>query len=51
MPQANELEFQGGAAAKPEDEDGNDGRQNRDHASDDTAVAPKAVNFLGNSEF
>src|ERR1700730_6698685 len=44
MPQANELEFQGCAATKPEGEDGNDGRQNRDHASDDTAVAKKSQN-------
>ena len=48
MPQANELEFQGGAATKPEGEDGNDGRQNRDHACDGTAVAPKSLDF---SEF
>jgi hypothetical protein len=50
MPKANELEFQEGAATKPEGEDGNDGRQNCDHASDDTAVAPKSPSFLGNSE-
>jgi hypothetical protein len=43
MPQANELEFQGCAATKPEGEDGNDGGQNRDHASDDTAVAQKST--------
>ena len=40
MPRANEFEFQGGAATKAEGEDGNDGRQNRDHACDGTAVAP-----------
>src|ERR1700730_14900812 len=51
MPKANELEFQGGAATKAEREDGNDGRQNRDHASDDTAVASKSLTFLGNSKF
>ena len=51
MLQANELEFQGGAATKPEGEDGNDGRQNRDHACDGTAVARKSLNFLCNSEF
>jgi hypothetical protein len=39
MPQANELEFQGGAATKPEGEDGNDG--GRDHALDRTAMAQK----------
>jgi hypothetical protein len=46
MPQANELEFQGGAATKPEGEDGNDGRQNRDHACEGTAVARKSLNFF-----
>jgi hypothetical protein len=33
---ANEFEFQGGAATKPKGENGNDGRQNRDHAGDNT---------------
>jgi hypothetical protein len=51
MPKANELEFQEGVATKPEGEDGNDGRQNRDHACDGTAVARKSLNFLCNSEF
>jgi len=50
MPQANELEFQGGAATKPEGEDRNDGRQNRDHACDGTAVAPKSLDFLSKFE-
>jgi len=39
MPQANQLELLGGAATKPEAEDGNNGGQNRDHASDGTAAA------------
>ena len=51
MPQANELEFQGGAATKPEGEDGNDRGQNRDHACDGTAVPPKSLDFLANSKF
>jgi hypothetical protein len=45
MPQANQLELQGGAAAKPEGEDGNDSGQNRNHACDGTAVRPKALDF------
>jgi hypothetical protein len=44
MPKANEYEFQRGAATKPEGENGNDVRQNRDHASD--SRAPKSLNFL-----
>jgi hypothetical protein len=51
MSKGNELEFQGGAATKPEDEDGNDGRKNRDHARDRTAMAQKSLDFLGLSEF
>src|SRR4029077_2805767 len=43
MPQANQLELQGGVAAKPEGEDGNDSGQNRNHACDRTAVPPKAL--------
>jgi hypothetical protein len=45
MPQANQLELQGGAAAKPEGEDGNDSGQNRNHACDGTAVRPKALDL------
>jgi hypothetical protein len=51
MPQANQLELQGGAATKSEGEDGNDGGQNRGHACDGMAVAPKSLDFLSNSEF
>ena len=51
MSKGNELEFQGGAATKPEGEDGNDGGKNRDHARDRTAVAQKSLDFLGLSEF
>jgi hypothetical protein len=51
MPQANELEFQGGAATKPERKDGNDGGKNRDHARDGRAVTQKSPTFLGPSEF
>src|ERR1700736_165836 len=41
MSQRGELEFQGGAATKPEAEYGNDGGKNRDHARDSRAVAQK----------
>jgi hypothetical protein len=51
MSKGNELEFQGGAATKPEGEDGNDGGKNRDHARDRTAMAQKSLDFLGLSEF
>jgi hypothetical protein len=51
MPQANQLELQGGAATKPECKDGNGGGQNHNHACDGTAVAPKSPDFLDNSEF
>ena len=37
MSQANELEFQGASATKPEGEDGNDGGKNCDIARDGTA--------------
>ena len=45
MPQANQLELQGCAAAKPEGEDGNHSGQNRNHACDGTAVPPKSLDF------
>jgi hypothetical protein len=51
MSQRDELEFQGGAATKPEAEYGNDGGKNRDHARDGRAVAQKSPAFLGPSEF
>jgi hypothetical protein len=41
-----ELEFQGGAATKPEAEYGNDGGKNRDHARDGRAAAQKCSTFL-----
>src|ERR1700730_18448890 len=47
MPQANEFEFHGGAATKPEGEDGHDGGQDRAHACDGTAVPPKSLDLLG----
>ena len=47
----DELEFQGGAATKPEAEYGNDGGKNRDHARDGRAVAQTSPAFLGPSEF
>jgi len=42
MSKGNELEFQGGAATKPESEYGNDGGKNRDHTRSGTAVAQKS---------
>ena len=45
MPQATKLELQGGAAAKPEGEDGNDSGQNRNHACDGRAVPPQSLDF------
>jgi hypothetical protein len=42
MSQRDELEFQGGAATKPEAEYGNDGGKNRDHARDGRAAAQKS---------
>jgi hypothetical protein len=50
MSQRDELEFQGGAATKPEAEYGNDGGKNRDHARDGRAPQ-KSPAFLGPSEF
>ena len=47
MSQRDELEFQGGAATKPEAEYGNDGGKNRDHARDGRAVTQKSPAFLG----
>ena len=46
MSQSDELEFQGGAATKPEGEYGSDGGKNRDHARDGRAVARKSPTFL-----
>ena len=51
MSQRDELEFQGGAATKPEAEYGNDGGKNRDHARDGRAVAQISPAFLDPSEF
>src|ERR1700730_1416539 len=51
MSQRDELEFQGGAATKPEAEYGNDGGKNRDHARDGRAVAQKSPAFLGPRSF
>ena len=51
IPQANQLELQGGTATKAEGQDGNDSRQKRDHACEARAVALKSPEFLPNSEF
>jgi hypothetical protein len=51
MSPRDELEFQAGAATKPEAEYGNDGGKNRNHAGDGREVAQKSPAFLGPSEF
>ena len=51
MSQRDELEFQGGAATKPEAEYGNDGGKNRDQAHDGKAATPKSLGFPDISEF
>ena len=51
MSKGNELEFQGGAATKPESEHGNDGGKNRDHVHDGMAAAHKSLGFPSVSEF
>jgi hypothetical protein len=50
VPEGAVFEFRGGAATKPEGEEGNDGGQKRDHVCDGTAGAPKSLDFLGNSK-
>jgi len=51
MTQSNKLEFQGGAAAKTECENRNEGGKNRHHARDGTTVAGKSLGFLGLPKF
>ena len=51
MSQGDEFEFQRGAAAYPEREQGTDGRQKREHADDGMTAAPKTLCFLGLLEF
>jgi hypothetical protein len=49
--QSNELEFQRGAAAQPEREQGTDRGQKGDHVHDGMAVVHETLPLLGVSEF
>ena len=51
MSQSNELEFQRGAAAQPEREQGTDRGQNCDHVHDGMAVVHETLHLLGVAEF
>jgi hypothetical protein len=51
MTQSDKLEFEGGAAAKTEWEDRNEGGKNRQHAREGTAVAGKSLVFLDLPKF
>jgi hypothetical protein len=51
MTQSDKFEFQGGAAAKTECEDRDEGGKNRHHARDGTAVAGKSLVFLDLPKF
>jgi hypothetical protein len=49
--QSYDLEFQRGAAAQPEREQGNEGRHKREHADDGMTEAPETLHLLGFLEF
>jgi hypothetical protein len=49
--QGDELEFQRGAAAHPEREQGTEGGQKRERADEGMAAAPKTLCFIGVLEF
>ena len=51
MSQGGELELQREATTNPEQEQGTEGGQKREHADDGMAVAPKTLCFLGFLEF
>ena len=51
MSQSNKLEFQRGAAAQPEREQGTDRGQKGDHVHDGMAVVHETLHLLGVSEF
>ena len=51
MSQGDEFELQRGAAANPEQEQGPEGGQKREHADDGMTTAPKTLRFLGVLEF
>ena len=45
-PQGDEFEFQRGAAANPEQEQGPEGGQKREHADDGMIAAPETLHLL-----
>ena len=51
MVQGDELEFQRGAAAHPEREQGTEGGQKRKHADDDMAVATETLHLRDGFDF
>ena len=51
VPQGNELKFQGGAAAKAEREQSDEGGKDRCHTHDGMAAAPKSPGLLSALEF
>ena len=51
MSQRDQFEFQGGAAADTEREDGNDGGKNHHHGRNGTATGQNSLAFLSLSEF
>ena len=51
MSQGDELEFQRGAAAHPEREQGTEGRQKREHAHHGMAVAQETLYLLSGFDF
>ena len=51
MVHGDELEFQRGAAAHPEREQGAEGGQKREHADDGMTAAPETQHLLGFLEF
>ncbi len=51
MSQGDEFEFQGEATTNPEQKQGTEGGQKREHADDGMTAAPKTLCLLGFSEF
>ena len=51
MPQGDELEFQRGAATNPEQEQGAESGQKREHADDGMTAAPETLLLLGSLKF
>ena len=51
MPQGDELELQGEATTNPEQEQGPESGQKREHADDGMTAAPETLHLLGFLEF